>query len=278
MSDRSELSRRRLLQLAGLTSLGGVLVACGARSSGSEPGRVGNAPPIEQLPTVEIDDAVLVRTMTSMEYLYLDLYQRIKEAGALDDPATQLVDRFVEDHQTAADELVSLTQEAGGELYECANDWYTRRIVPDIFAAVTGDEAEDVAPSDDPANDLLRISYGFETMLSSAYQKVIELLAEPSLRPPLAQLGATAARHSAAVAMLVTGTPEGYVSPIVLGGELTPDESGRALLYAIPARFGSLTSAEIVIGAPNEAGTRANFALETPADNAYVYPDQTCEA
>ncbi|MGH9269710.1 MAG: ferritin-like domain-containing protein [Ilumatobacteraceae bacterium] len=273
-----ELSRRRLFELAGLTTLGGVLAACGASSSGGEPGRVGNAEPIDPLPTVELTDAVILRTMTSIEYLHLDLYQNVKDLGLLDERGSALVDRFIEDHRAAADELSSLTEQAGAEPYGCTNDWYERRVVPDILAAVTGDEAEGMAPSDEPANDLLRISYAFETMTSAAYQKMIELIAEPALRPPMAQLGAIDARHSAAVAMLMTGTPEGYVSPVVLGQELTPDESGRALLYAIPSRFGSLTSTELIIGAPNDSGTRPNFALETPADNAYVYADYTCDA
>jgi hypothetical protein len=274
----TELSRRRLLELAGLTSLGGVLAACGASSSGGEPGRVGNAAPIEPLPSVELDDVVILRTMTSMEYLLLDLYQTLTDLDLLDERGSTLVDRFVEDHRAAADQLATLTEEAGGEPYTCANDWYTRRIVPDIIATVTGDEGEDIPPSDEPANDVLRISSAFEAMTSSAYHKMIELVAEPALRPQMAQLGAIDARHSAAVAMLMTGTPEGYVSPVVLGQELTPDESGRALLYAIPSRFGSLTSTELIIGAPNEAGTRSSFAIETPADNAYVYEDATCPA
>src|SRR5215203_6936411 len=175
MTERPELSRRRFFELAGLTSLGGVLVACGAQSSGDEPGRVGYAPPIEQLPRVTIDDAVLLRTMTSMEYLMLDLYQWIKDQGAVAEQSTALIDRFVEDHQAAADELARQTTDVGGEPYECANDWYTQRILPGIEAAVTGDEATGTPPTEDPATDLMRISYGFETMMSSAYQKVIEL-------------------------------------------------------------------------------------------------------
>ena len=62
----------------------------------------------------------------------------------------------------------------------------------------------------------------------------------------------------------------------MLGQELTPG-SGRTL-YAIPSRFGSLTAMELVIGAPNEAGTRSSSAVETPAENAYVYEDATCTA
>lgn len=272
------LTRRRLLEAAGLSTLGGFLAACGASSSGGEPGRVGNAPALTTPATFDMSDAVVLRTMTSIEYLHVDLYQTVTEAGALDDRAQGLIGRFVEDHQAAADELRALTEEAGGEPYGCTNDWYERRIVPPILAAVNGDPADDVAPSDEPANDLLRISYGFESMTAAAYQRMMELLAEPALRPPLARIGAIAARHSAAVAMHLTGVPDGYVSPVVLGGELTPDESGRALLFAIPTRFGSLTATEIVVGVPNDAGTRPSFALETPADNAYVYEDFTCDA
>ena len=233
-----ELSRRRLFELAGLTSLGGVLAACGASSSGGEPGRVGNAVPIEPLPTVEVTDVVILRTMTSMEYLLLDLYQTLKDLDLLDERGSALVDRFVEDHRAAAEQLATMTEQAGGEPYTCANDWYTRRIVPDILATVTGDEAQGIAPSDEPASDVLRISYAFESMTSSAYHKMIELVTEPALRPPMAQLGAIDARHSAAVAMLMTGTPEGYVSPVVLGQELTPgrERTGPAVRHPIPVR------------------------------------------
>jgi len=123
---------------------------------------------------------------------------------------------------------------------------------------------------------MMRMSYGFETMVSSMYQKMIEQVSDRALRVDLGPLGTLAGRHSAAVAIAVTGAPDGYISPVVLGGELTPDESGRAELFAIPARYGSLASTEIVIGAPNEAGTRASYALEIPAENSYVYDGLTC--
>lgn len=274
---RRGLSRRRLFESGALATLGGLLAACGASSSGGEPGRVGSAPPVSAQPTVELTDAVILRTLTSMELLHLDLYQKVTDSGALDARGQALIDRFVEDHRAAAGELLTLTESAGGEPYVCTNDWYERRVVPEILAAVTGDPESDVPASDDPAADLLRISYGFETMMSSSYQKMIELVEDIGLRPPLARLGAVAARHAAAVAMLVSGTPEGYVSPVVLGGELTPEEGERAELFAIPFRFGMLTSTEIVIGAPDSAGTRSGFALETPADNAYVYDYYTCQ-
>ena len=271
-------SRRRLLEAGGLAATcGGVLAACGGGDSGgSEPGRVGYAPPATPLPIVETNDIVYVRTATSMEYLMLDLYATITESGDLDEEAQALIDRFVEDHTAAAEATAALTVAAGGEPYECANSWYSERVVPEILEAVTGNPELDIPPSDEPAADMLRISYGFETMMSSMYQQMIELVVDRLLRAELGGLGATDARHSAAVALVLTGVPDGYVSPVVLGGEETPDESGRAELYAIPGRFSLLSSTEIVIGAPNAAGTRSGFALETPADNAFVYEGMTC--
>ena len=160
-----------------------------------------------------------------------------------------LVDRLVVEHRTAAETTAELTSQAGGEPYECANVWYSERAsCRHMKLAILGDEA-DLPGSDDPGTDMMRMSYGFETMVSSMYQGMIELVTDLALRVELGQLGTVAGRHSAAVAIAVTGAPDGYISPVVLGGELTPDESGRAELFAIPARFGSLASTEIVIGA-----------------------------
>ena len=197
------------------------------------------------------------------------------DSGQLAEADQELVDRLVADHQAAADTTADLTTQAGGQPYECANVWYTERVVPPMKVAIVGDEA-DLPESDDPGTDMMRMSYGFETMVSSMYQKMIEQVSDRALRVDLGPLGTLAGRHSAAVAIAVTGAPDGYISPVVLGGELTPDESGRAELFAIPARYGSLASTEIVIGAPNESGTRASYALEIPAENSYVYDGLTC--
>jgi hypothetical protein len=92
------------------------------------------------------------------------------------------------------------------------------------------------------------------------------------------KIGAEEVRQAAAVAMLATGVPEGYISPVLFGEDLVPDESGLFKAYAIPTQFGSLAAIELVIGARNEAGTRATFTLETPADNSLIYEGMTCEA
>lgn len=273
------VSRRRLLRTGGLAvSFGALLAACGDDDAEGGPGRVGYAPPATPLPTVEKNDAVWLRTATSIEYTVLDVYARTTEMGDLDATAQALIDRFSEDHTEHAEALTALTAEAGGEPYECANAWYIERTVEPIFTQIAGSEADGIAPSDDPARDLLAVSNAFESMIGAMYQQMCEVLTVPELRSDVMRIGAEDARQAAAVAMLATGVPEGYISPVLFGEDLVPDETGLFKAYAIPSQFGALAAIQLVVGARNEAGTRATFTVETPSDNSLIYEDMTCEA
>jgi Ferritin-like domain len=274
------MNRRRLLRSGGLTvAAGAVLAACGGDDeTESAPGRVGYAPPATPLPTVEKTDAVWLRTASSIEHTVLEVYARTTEMGALETTAQALIDRFAEDHADHAEVLAGLTVDAGGEPYECANAWYMERSVTPIFTQITGSEAENIAPSDDPARDLLTVSNAFESLAAAMYQQMCEVLTEPELRAEVMTIGAEEARQAAAVAMLATGVPDGYISPVLFGEDLVPDETGLFAAYAIPTQFGSLAAIELVVGARNEAGTRATFTLDTPSDNSLIYEGMTCEA
>jgi rubrerythrin len=272
----ARFSRRRLLRAGGLLSIGALVSACGDEEEAA-PGRVGYAPAATPLPTVEKNDIVWLRTATSMEYTALEVYRRVTEIGGLDARAQELIDRLVEDHTEHADVMAGLTTDAGGEPYECPNAWYMERTVEPIFIPITGDEAEGIAESDDPARDLLAVTNAWESMTGAMYQQMVEMLMAPELRREAMAIGVQEARHAAAVAMLATGVPEGYVSPVLFGEELAPDETGLFKAYAIPSRFGSLAAIELVIGARSEAGTRETVAVETPADNSLIYEDMVCE-
>lgn len=274
----ARIGRRHLLVGGGTAiSLGALLAACGG-SEEAAPGRVGYAPPATPLPTEEVDNAVLLRTAQSIEYTIIDVYEMIAERDVLDGDATALLERLVEEHTDTADELDRLIADAGGEPFPCANPWYMERIIPDIFRNIDGDEDAGIEPSDDPARDFLTVMDAMESLASSMYQAWVERLSEPELRAEVIVLGARSARHAAAVAILATGAPDGYVSPAVFGEEVTPDESGLTPLYAIPSQFGSLSPYSLVIGAQSEAGTRFTLALETPANNSFAYHDQSCPA
>ena len=172
------------------------------------------------MPPVELNDAVYLRTATSIEYTLIDVYGTIVESGALDSADQEMVERLIDDHRAAAETTSELTREAGGEPYDCANAWYMERTIDPIIDAIEGDEELDIPPSDEPARDWLVLVNGLESMASAMYQQFVETLTEPELRAEVMVLGAQDARHAAAVAIVATGAPEGYVNPELLGEDL----------------------------------------------------------
>ena len=274
----SRLGRRELLVAGGATvSLGALLAACGG-STAAEPGRVGYAPVPTPLPTETIDDTVYLRTAQSIEQTIVDVYGTITDSGALTGAAADLLTRLVEDHTATATEVGDLAASAGGEPYDCANSWYLSRVVPQIFERITGNEAEGIEPTDDQARDMLAIMDAMESMAGAMYQGLVEKLGDQQLRAEVVRLAARSVRHSAAVAIASSGAPEGYVSPVVVGEEVEPNEAGVIPLYAIPAQFGTLSPYQLIIGPANSAGTRFTLAVETPADNSFIYANETCDA
>lgn len=277
-SPADPMSRRGVLRLGGITvSLAAVVAACGRPEEGA-PGRVGNAPEPTDLPSVTVDDGVLLRTATSLEYSAVSVYERIKEYGTLDGTAAALVDRMIEDHTRHAASLADLTTDAGAEAYECANSWYASRVIEPMFERIDGNAEDDPAiePSDDVARDLVGIAHGFESMLGSMYQQFVEHFTTPELRQEAMTAAAEEVRHAAALA-IARGGEEGYVSPTLWGEQVDVAASDGVIpLFAIPGRFGSLAPVELTLGPLNDAGTRFTTSVATPADNSYVYTDQTC--
>lgn len=271
------MTRRGMLRSGGMTvTLGALIAACGGEET--QPGRVGNAPVVTPMPTVTVDDAVLLRTATSLEYTAIDVYAQAAELGVLGDEALALIERFVEDHQRHADIVAELTVEAGGEPYECTNSWLDERAVAPLLLQILGDEAQGIEPSDDPVRDLLSVSYAFESIAGATYQQFVETLSMPSLRQQVMMIGAEEVRHAAAIAIAGSGAPQGYISPVVYDMEIDAEANGGVpSLYAVPGSFGSLAPVEVVVGAETAAGTRFTAAAETPADNAFIYADMTCE-
>ncbi len=215
-------------------SLAALLAACGKATEG-EPGRVGNAPMPTDLAELDVNDVVYLRTMTSIEYTILDVYAMITKAGALQPADQALVDRFVEDHQAAAETLAAADHRHGGEPFECANAWYMERVVPPIFDNIVGDEAKAIEPSDDPARDMMAIIYALETMdggdvpgdgraagVAGAALRVMQLGAWPPATPPWPPSTPPAPRT-------------GYVTPALFGGERTGGR-GRAAARSTPSR------------------------------------------
>lgn len=298
-SARQPFSRRRLFEFGGAAAaMAAVLAACG-NDGGGAPGRVGLAPTTTALPTATVDDAVFLRTLQSLEYSTLGMYERFAAEGGLEGQAAAALERFTTDHTEAAAELDSLLGTVGGTPFACPNPWYEARFfgpaLDNIFGGTNSDG--EIPVSDDIPRDVLTMIWALESLATSSSLHFIPQLSTPELRSAVIALGAKASRRAATATLLRNPAPVGYLSPEIIeadGGEVptveteppatdasadsTPDAAPIVLPYVISTRFAQLTAVSIEIGAVNELGLRYKSAFETPADNAFVYNSLTCDA
>jgi hypothetical protein len=263
------LDRRSLLRNSGVAlSLGAILAACGEnRSGGTDPGRLGVAEPPPTLPTVELDDGVLLRTAQSLEHTVIAVYEATAGLDALSADEMALFERFVADHQRHAADIGALVVSAGADEFTCPNPFLMDRAVTPVMAAL-----ED---SDDLHRDVLNIAHAFETLVGAAYQALVGQLADRSLRSPAMTVGGEEHRHAAALAATIN--PDALINPVLLAGDpVDVDDAGFPVPYAVPATYGQLTGIELIVGAASSEGTRFATQLQTPADNTFVYDHLSC--
>lgn len=128
----SPTTRRDAIKVGGLTvTLGALIAACGEDRGGSEgPGRVGSAPVPTALPDYPVDEAVYLRTASSIEYTAIALYEHLLGLeGALPADVVPIVERMIVDHQGIADQMDELTTGVGAEPWTCTNPWLMERLV-----------------------------------------------------------------------------------------------------------------------------------------------------
>jgi hypothetical protein len=256
--------RRDALKLGGLTvSVAALAAACGTDRTGDDaPGRVGYAPPVTDPPDYPIDDAVLLRTASSLELTAVAVYEAVLETGLLEGDAVALVERLIEDHQMVADEMGQLTESVGGVGWECTNPWYMDRTVDPLLEAITN--------SDNPVRDIYNSAVALEDLAAATHQTLTVELTDADASAATIAAATLESRHAAAIVAAVRG-PEGYVSPTINGGEVQSDADGVPFTYSITDRFGSTGQITLVVGAPNENGVRTTFILQTPSLNSWIY-------
>lgn len=262
--------RRSMLRAGGITvSLGAILAACGEGRSGlEEPGRVGTATPGTSLLEGPIDDLTYLRTAQSLEHTAIDVYETALGLGVLDATATAVVRRFIADHGEHSAAIGRLISGLGGEVFNCANPWIMERTIEPIL--------ERIQSSDDPTRDVLATAHALESLAGATYQLFTGMLSDPQLRKAAMTIGAEEQRHAATLAMAITGTPAGYVSPALFGEELPTTDAGFPIPYAIASTFGRLGAQDLVVGARDADGARLAIGLQTPAENSYVYEFMNC--
>ncbi len=260
----TRLGRRDALRIGGLTvSLAAIVAACGDdRGGNTDPGRVGVAPPITDPPEYPVDAAVLLRTGSSLEQSTLMVYESILAMDLLDAEGTALFEQIIENHRELVAVMGELTVAAGGEVWPCGNPWMEERFFVPIVDAIEA--------SDNQERDIYNVVVSLENLGAATYQQFSIELTEPEQRTAMVQAAAQDSRNSAAMVIAVEGT-EGYVSPALDGLEVGVDADGVPLQYAIPFRFGSVAQFELIVGPPNEEGTRQDFTIQTPSLNSYIY-------
>jgi hypothetical protein len=259
----ARVDRRQAFKIGGLTvSFAAIVAACGTTTGNETPGRVGYAPPITDPPEYDVDDAVLLRTASSLEETIISVYGRLLESGSLSAPIQALTERLIDNHQEVADQMAALTEAEGGVPWECTNPWLDNRLIEPVFAAIK--------TSDNPERDVLYFAVALENLAASTHQVNSVELSAPEAKVASLEAATQASRQSAALVALARG-PEGYISPEVIGEGVPTDPEGVPYQYSITSRFGNVGQAELTVGPPDENGVRESFTLQTPAENSYVY-------
>ena len=145
------LSRRDALRLGGVgVSLAALVAACGEdRGGDSDPGRVGRAEPPAELDQPPVNDAVLLRTASSLELTAVEVYRTATGLGVFSGFTASLVDRIVADHEQVAAQMGELTASVGGTPWTSPNPWLMERLVAPVI--------ETIAESDDVARDVFEL-------------------------------------------------------------------------------------------------------------------------
>lgn len=119
--------------------------------------------------------------------------------------------------------------------------------------------------------------YALEQLVSASHHRFIELYHSAERRRHGAEWAARSARRAATAAWLKGSSPDVYVNPELLGESPPEGDDGPVQpRFMIANRFGQLTGISVVVGSINELGLRFTTTLQTPADNAYIYPQMTC--
>lgn len=266
-------TRRDAIKVGGLTAtLAALVAACGENLGGSdEAGRVGNAEVLDPLPDPPVDDAVLLRTASSLEYTAIAVYETLLGLdGALPTDLVPVVERIISEHQDVADEMIALTEEIGGEAWDCPNEWFMGRLVAPLVEAL--------GAHDDPAlvaADVLSIAIAMESFAAASHQELVSATGSVEARIAHADAAALEARHAAVLAIAADGA-DAYISPALLGEDVAPDANGQFRQFAIGTTFAQTSQIEIKAGPADENGVRKSFVMQTPAANSLVYNELSC--
>lgn len=259
------MNRRDLIRL-GSVSIAGTVVAsaCGPQAnveSSSNIAAAGTVVPNGKLADEPVDDTVLLRTAASLEFSVSALYDSMLGTDGLLSgdfaAAAAMLRRFRDDHLEHADAVNGLVRAAGGKAWTKPNPRIDDRYLVPALAEVTADG------NPDAALDAVTLALAVETLAGQTYQSAVGSLESAPLRAAAIGVGQDEVRHAVVLAQLL--------NPGYAGVAPSTDENGRPTVASVPGTFGALSSVQVRLGNPGDAGTKRNFIFETPSLNAYIY-------
>ncbi|HEX9260559.1 MAG TPA: ferritin-like domain-containing protein [Acidimicrobiales bacterium] len=251
------ITRRRVLGAAGLSvAAAAVLAACGDDGESSIP-VAGIAPTTTGLPERTTNDAVLLRTASSLEHLIISVHDGVPAPAGEGAEAFALIKA---NHAQQAKAFETATRQAGGEPFTEPNPVIKRNVVDPTLAVIkdNGNKPEDV----------LAFLHGLEEYAAGTYQSFVTLLTKPTLRQVLMGVGAASARQAAVAAGAMSngevalGVNAG--TPATTTSSSGDDAAAVVPVYQVPGTFGALGQVSVVIGTEE-------LVWDLPGPNSYMY-------
>jgi hypothetical protein len=209
--DRDQLEagwvdRRGFLRIGGLTiAAAAVLAACGD----DEDETAVSVTTTTTLSPGERADITLLRTVTSLELLTVDVYDTASKAGLLTTPATSTTIKLLQaHHQEHVGLMQSVTEKLGGDAFTEPNPVVAQALQP-RRDALRGE------------GDVLALALDLEKSKAATYQAAVGSFTDKTLNQTAMSVGATESRHVALLAGALNQatparafqTPEGAVAP-----------------------------------------------------------------
>jgi hypothetical protein len=258
------LPRRRFLQVGGASVIGAaVLAACGGPGEQGSIPVAGTGATTTTSPERVVNDAVLLRTASSLEHSILGAYDLAIEQGLIAESIAEAVPLFRDHHEEQAAHFAELTRAAGGQPFEEPNPAVQKNVIDPALALI--------AENGDQAEDMLYLLYGLEELAAETYQTFVQVLVERENRAGVMAVGGVSARQAAVLAGAIPDSlvvPAEEVPPVDTTAPPTsegPDEApDRAPVIQVAGAFQQLTSVQITIGIET-------INVEPLGPNSYIY-------
>lgn len=266
--------RRGFLRVGGIAvAASTVLAACRNPKAKKQLPVTGENPGYKPLADKPVDDVVLLRTASSLEWSVIDAYRKIIDNGFIEDAAvTDVLKVFADHHAAHAGVFADATKSLGGTACTSLNEKITGYLIDPLLQEIA-------ANKDGRSEDSKALAFALETLAAATYQSVVPSLTQPSLRRAAMSVGGVEARHAALLGavlnptMLVPGA-EGTPATTVAGQ--VPTAASANNIHAVPTAFGALSPYPLTVGAANENGVRKTTNIETPSLNSLMYADEAC--